>query len=96
MLLNELHNKKQQIISAAHKYGASYVQVFGSVVRGKETASSDVDILVSLPKGYDMFKQRIPLKEELESLIGRKIDLLVRHELNRHVMDFILQEARDL
>lgn len=96
MLFNELHNKKQQIISAAHKYGASEVQVFGSVARGTETESSDVDFLVSLPRGYDMFKQRIPLKEELEVLIGREVGLIVKHEINRHIIGLILQEARDL
>lgn len=96
MLLNDLHDKKQQINTTAHKYGASDVQVFGSVARGDETENSDVDLLVSMPIGYDMFEQRMPLTEELEALVGRAVDLVVKHELNKHITNSILQEARDL
>lgn len=63
-LIDELHDKKDAIISIAKKYDAENIQVFGSVANRKETEKSDIDILVSLPRGYDMFKQRIPLQEE--------------------------------
>jgi predicted nucleotidyltransferase len=43
-----------------------------------------------------MLKQRIPLKEELEFVVGRKVDLLVKHEINQHIRDAILMEAKDL
>lgn len=96
MLLDELFSKRERIISAAQKYGASDVKVFGSVIRGEEKESSDVDILVSLPKGYDMFKQRLPLAEELEFIIGKHVDLVIRHELNKHLEMSILSDAKDL
>lgn len=96
MFLDELFSKRERIISAAQKYGASEVKVFGSVIRGEEKENSDVDILVSLPKGYDMFKQRLPLAEELENIIGKHVDLVIRHELNKHIEKSILNDARDL
>ena len=43
-----------------------------------------------------MFKQRMPLQEELKALIGRDVDLIVKHEINRYIVDYIIQEALDL
>lgn len=96
MLFTDLHNKKQQIIAAVQKYGGLEVQVFGSVARGEETPDSDVDFLVEFPSGYDIFLQRIPLQEELEAIVGRPVDLVVKRELNRHIRDAVLREAKDL
>ena len=96
MIREELHNKKDLIISIAKKYGAQNVQIFGSVARAEETENSDIDILVSMQKGYDIFNQRIPLQAELIHLLGRKVDLLVRYELNRHLKVEILANAIDI
>ncbi|NRA74073.1 MAG: nucleotidyltransferase domain-containing protein [Rickettsiales bacterium] len=96
MLIDELYNKKDVIASIADKYGAYNIQVFGSVARQEETEGSDIDILISLPRGYDMFKQRIPLQEELIEILGRKVDLVVRHEINKHLKAEILDSARNL
>lgn len=96
MLFNQLHDQKNQILSLAQKYGAGRIRVFGSVARGEDKADSDVDFLVSFALGYDMFKQRMPLAEELAQLIGRKIDLVVEHELNKHIRDSILMEAKSI
>lgn len=96
MLIDEVHNKKDIILLIAKKYGAEDVQIFGSVARQEENENSDIDILVSMPRGYDMFKQRIPLQEELMQLFNRKIDLLVRHELNRHLEEEILSTSQEI
>ena len=96
MLFSQLHKQKNQILLLARKYGASSIRVFGSVARGEEQADSDIDFLVSFALGYDMFKQRMPLAEELTCLVGRKIDLVVEHELNKHIRDGILMEARNI
>lgn len=59
-------------------------------------AESDVDFLVDFPPGYDLFAQRLPLAEGLSELIGRKVDLVPEHELNRHIRQQVLDEAVDL
>ena len=33
---------------------------------------------------------------ELEKLIGKAVDLIVKHEINKHIKFIILKEARDL
>lgn len=96
MLIDELYQKKDIITSIADKYGAHNFQIFGSVARREETEESDINILISLPRGYDMFKQHIPLKEELMKILGRRVDLIVRHEINKYLKTEILDNARDL
>ena len=63
MLLDELKQKKDLIETMAAKFGASRLRVFGSVARGDERPDSDVDLLVELPQGYDLFTQRLPLTQ---------------------------------
>ena len=41
-----LQNKRNKIIEIATKHGTYNVRVFGSVARGEETTSSDIDFLV--------------------------------------------------
>lgn len=96
MLIDELHKKKEAIYAIAHKYGAQDVRVFGSVARQEETIDSDIDILISLPHGYDMFKQRLPLQEELSLLLQKNVDLVILHELNRYIKDDILRNCQEI
>lgn len=96
MLLEHLQSQKAAIDAMARQYGARRIRVFGSVARGEERRESDVDFLVDLPAGYDLFKQRLPLAERLSELVGRQVDLVPEHELNRHMREQILNEAVDL
>ena len=93
MLLDQLHQMNSRLNSLAAQFGASRLRVFGSVARGEESPDSDVDFLVDLPRGYDLFAQRIPLAQALEELLHRKVDLLPEHELNPHVRALVLAEA---
>jgi predicted nucleotidyltransferase len=96
MLLQKLHKKQKEILALASQYGARRIRVFGSVARGEERPDSDIDFLVDFPQGYDLFTQRMPLSEKLMKLTGRKVDLVLEHELNRHLRDAILQEAKSI
>ena len=96
MLIDTLHSHKEELQALARQYGARRLRVFGSVARREDAPDSDVDFLVDFPGGYDLFQQRIPLCSELEALIGRKVDLIPEHELNRHIRPYVLQEAVDL
>ena len=48
--MNNIALIKQQAIPIFKKYGVSRASLFGSVVRGEEKKSSDIDILVEVPK----------------------------------------------
>ncbi len=84
------------IVAAGAEFGAERIRVFGSVARGDESAASDVDFLVDLPRGYDLFAQRLPLAERLAEIAGRPVDLIPEHELNPHIRERVLAEAVDL
>lgn len=94
-LLESLLDKRSELIAAARRHGASNIRLFGSVVRGEETASSDVDLLVDLAeeRGFDDY---LALAEELETLIGRKVDLLTSRGVSPFLRPLIEREALPL
>jgi uncharacterized protein len=96
MKLQELRSKKKDIHALAAAHGASRIRVFGSVARGEETSKSDVDFLVDLPQGYDMFRQRVALTQKLSDFLQVGVDLVPEHELNRFIKQKVLEEAVDL
>lgn len=49
--------------------------VFGSTARGESLINSDIDILVQLPKNRTLI-DFISLKNKIEIVLGKKIDLL--------------------
>lgn len=96
MLLDELRQKKDLIDALVSQFGARHIRVFGSVARREERPDSDVDFLVDLPRGYDLFAQRLSLAEGLADLLQRKVELIPEHELNRHIREQVIKEAVDL
>ena len=96
MLIDTIHAHRKELEALARQYGARRLRVFGSVARREEGPDSDVDFLVDLPEGYDLFRQRIPLSERLAEFMGRKVDLIPEHELNKHIRPYVLREAVDL
>lgn len=96
MLLDTLRHHGDAIRDLGRRHGARRIRVFGSVARGEERPDSDVDFLVDFPRGYDLFAQRLPLAERLADLIGRPVELVPEHELNRHIRDRVLKEAVEL
>lgn len=96
MLLDELKEKKDLIEAMAAQFGARRLRVFGSVARGDERPDSDIDFLVELSQGYDLFYQRLPLIQSLEDMLHRKVELIPEHELNQHIREQVMKEAVEL
>jgi uncharacterized protein len=96
MLLDDLRQMKPAIESMALRCGAKRLRVFGSVARRVERLDSDVDFLVELPRGYDLFSQRMALTQGLADLLHRKVDLVPEHELSRHLREQVLREAVEI
>jgi len=53
-----LQERREEILRAAARYGASNVRVFGSVARGEAGPESDVDVLVDLEPGRSLLDTR--------------------------------------
>ena len=83
------------IHALARKYGLSRLAVFGSFARGTQTQESDIDVLVEWHETPGMFGY-MALKEEMESLTGRHVDMASENALHWFLKDKILGEAKDL
>lgn len=74
------------------QFKVNKIGLFGSFVRGEETADSDIDILVDVDPSIGWFF--VDLKEFLEVKLGRKVDLVSIRAIKRQLRDTILQEVR--
>jgi predicted nucleotidyltransferase len=90
-----LREKREEILRIAEKHGARNVRVFGSVVHGEATEGSDIDLLV------DTSEETSPwfpagLVEELEEVLGKRVDVVTSNGLYWLLRRRILREARPL
>src|ERR1700743_3718542 len=64
-----LAEHRLEVLDLVRARGASNVRVFGSVARGEDTPSSDVDLLVDFPAGTSLLAV-IGLEQSLRDLLG--------------------------
>ncbi len=95
LLENLLLPKRQDILNVAHAHGARNVRVFGSVARGTDSPNSDIDLLVEMAAERGLI-ERVALKQDLEDLLGRSIDLVTDRTLSLYLRETILSEAKPL
>ncbi len=76
----------------ASKHGAREVRVFGSVARGEADRESDIDFLVELEPGRSLLGLG-GLQMELESLLGRRVDVVTARGLKARIRERVLREA---
>ncbi|MAS38106.1 MAG: nucleotidyltransferase [Anaerolineaceae bacterium] len=80
--LEDLRQRRDEIMALMERYGAYNVRVFGSVARGDAGPDSDVDLLVNLTDGKSMF-DLVGLWLDLQELLGREVSLLTEHDRMR-------------
>ncbi len=90
-----LTSSREEILRLAAAHGARNVRVFGSAAHGTATATSDVDLLVEMEAGRSQL-DLIALWQDLENLLGQKVDLVTDGGLSPYLRDQIEAEARPL
>lgn len=90
-----LKKKREQILKIAAKYGAHNVRMFGSVARGEADDRSDIDLLVYLEPSRSLVDW-LRLTDELESLLGRPVDVVEEDALAGQMREIVLKEAVSL
>ena len=75
-------------------YGLSSIDVFGSVARDEAQQGSDIDLLVSFQPGkvcgyFGFFR----LQQELQAVLGVRVDLITPDALKKQLKASILAEA---
>ena len=96
LTLDDLRNQRRaDILKLAARHGAHDLRVFGSIARGEQREGSDVDLLVSWDKGRDLF-DHVELKEDLQDLLGVKVDVVTDTSLQWYIRDRARAAARPL
>ena len=69
--------------------------LFGSVVRGEDIATSDVDMLIEMPRPYSLFSF-LTIKNDLEDSLQKKVDLIEYETIKPILRERILKDAVNL
>lgn len=84
---------KQLLIPICQKYQVANVSLFGSLARGEETPTSDIDLLVSFFGKMTLFRLAA-MNRELTVALGRKVDLVPEGALSPYLADAINKEKQ--
>ncbi len=90
-----LQEKRKEILRIAARHGAYNVRVFGSAVRGEARPDSDVDFLVEMEPNQSLLDLG-GLLMDLQSLLGREVDVVTEKGLHWYIRDQVLAEAQPL
>jgi predicted nucleotidyltransferase len=74
------------------RFGVTRMGIFGSFVRGEQTRSSDIDMIVEIEKGRKNIHSFLQLRRFLEKELAKKIDLGFEHSLKPTVRDKIKEQ----
>jgi predicted nucleotidyltransferase len=85
-------DKRNEIVSVAAKHGATDVRLFGSAARNEAGGGSDLDLLVRMEEGSNLF-DLIALSQELEDTLGIGVDVLSEGGLSPYLRERILSQA---
>jgi len=69
--------------------------IFGSFTRNEMTPKSDIDILVEYSRGTTLL-DIVRMKQELFSLIGRKVDLVSKRAIRKSILQNIQSDLQVL
>ena len=89
---NDILFKLKELKPILYKdYAVKKIGLFGSFSNGDYTEESDIDLLVELEKpiGWKFFSLEI----YLESVFGRKVDLVTQNALKEQIKENILQQV---
>jgi predicted nucleotidyltransferase len=90
----------EAIRALCREFGVSRLEVFGSVCTPDfDPERSDVDFLIEYPPDYDFglwLTRYFALKDELEALLGRSIDLVMIGAPRNKYFAQLIDETRQL
>ena len=90
-----IDDNRQVIAALCRRHGVRRLEAFGSILRSDFNADSDVDVLVEFePAAAGSFQNFLSLKESLEALLGRSVDLVELHAVRNHRLRHYIENSR--
>ena len=90
-----LNMKRDVVRSVLGRFNATNPRVFGSALHGTDHDGSDLDILVEALPGATLFDLG-GLQEELQNLLGVRVDLLTPGDLPFKFRAQVIAEAQSV
>lgn len=87
-----IYDHRDEILRLARKHVAQNVRLFGSAARGDDRVDSDLDLLVEMGKDRSLI-DHVALKQDLEELLRREIDVVTEQSLYPRLRDWVLRKA---
>jgi uncharacterized protein len=85
-MISTVEDRREEAAELCRRYGVERLDLFGSAAsEGFEPGRSDLDFVVSFERREppDLFDRYFGLKEDLESLFGREVDLVMEGALRK-------------
>jgi hypothetical protein len=76
--------------------GVRRIGLFGSFVKGRQAANSDVDLLLEFEPGRKTFDHFMEISFLLEDTVQRRVELVTIESLSPYLGPHILNETEDL
>lgn len=93
--VNSLEEIKKLAIPVLKRYNIKKAAVFGSFARGDAKENSDIDLLVKYKEGTSLFDV-VRLQNDLETVLGRKVDLVSYDFIDKYIKERVLKESISL
>jgi predicted nucleotidyltransferase len=88
-ILRAFHDNRD----ALRALGVRRLGLFGSFVRGEQTATSDVDVLAEFESGQKTFDHFMELSFLLEDIFQRRVEVVTPDSLSPYLGRHILKEV---
>lgn len=96
MTLDELRrSKREEILRIATKHGARNVRVFGSLARGENSPSSDIDLLVDMDPDRSLMDLG-GLLMDLQAMLDTRVDVATEKMLRPKIRERAMRDAAPL
>ena len=86
---------QQKIQPILEEYGITYAALFGSIARGEDKRTSDVDLMVRFGKPMGMVSY-MHFLNALEHTLHKKVDLVTENSINHYVKPYILSDLKKI
>jgi predicted nucleotidyltransferase len=92
LIMLEIEKYRSLILPILKRHLVKRAAIFGSIAKGNQTATSDIDILIEADSNFTMFKL-LSLEEELSKKTNRKVDIVEYGVIKPSIKQEILQSA---